>query len=188
MAVQDVFIGFGSNLGERCTYINQALLAISRLPGSSLEKLSSLYETAPVGYLNQGAFLNGAVLVQSSLEACDLLERLLDIENSLGRVRLERWGPRTIDLDILFYGDIVIELPDLLVPHPEIIKRIFVLEPLSEIAPGWLHPGVERTISELWHNYQSNNPDEDPCRKVAAPPLIALNEVKDGIFYRYGQS
>ena len=188
MPAQEVFIGFGSNLGDRCTFINQALQALSRLPATSLEKLSSLYETAPVGYLEQGAFLNGAVLVRSSLKAFDLLERLLDIENSLGRVRLERWGPRTIDLDILFYGDAVIEFPDLLVPHPEIIKRIFVLEPLHEIAPDWLHPGVDSTISDLWHNYQSSNPDEDPCRVVAGPPLIALNEVKNGIFYRYGQS
>ena len=184
----EVFIGFGSNLGDRCALINLALRALSDLPTTFLKKLSSLYETAPVGYLEQGAFLNGAVLIKSSLAATELLVQLLAIENSLGRVRKERWGPRTIDLDILFYGNEVIDEVDLLVPHPELAKRIFVLEPLHEIAPVWLHPQLGGTISELLHQYQLSHPEEVPCRIVAAPPEVALNEVKDGIFYRYGQS
>ena len=187
MSLHEVFIGFGSNLGDRCALINQALLALSRLPTTSLEKLSSLYETAPVGYLEQDSFLNGVVLVKGSLKASDLLERLLEIESSLGRVRKERWGPRTIDLDILFYGDAIIDAPDLHVPHPELFKRIFVLEPLYEIAPVWLHPGFGGTISELLHQYQLNHPKEEACRIVARSPGVDLNEVSDGIFYRYGQ-
>ena len=182
-----VFIGFGSNLGNRCALINQALQALSDLPTISLKKLSSLYETAPVGYLEQGAFLNGAILIKSSLAASELLERLLAIENTLGRVRKERWGPRTIDLDILFYGDQIIDEVDLLVPHPELGKRLFVLEPLHEIASTWLHPRFGGTISELLHKYQLSNPEEVPCRIVAGPPEVALDEVRDGIFYRYSQ-
>ncbi len=185
MSEPNVFIGFGSNLGDRCALINQALLALSKLPSTFLEKLSSLYETAPVGYLEQGSFLNGVVLVKSTLDAPFLLESLLAIENSLGRERKERWGPRTIDLDILFYGDEVIDTSDLLVPHPELVKRKFVLEPLHEIAPSWLHPCLGGTISELLYNYQSNNPGEDPCSIVAGSPQVALTEVKNGIFYRY---
>ncbi len=188
MSEREVFIGFGSNLGDRCGLINQALQALSELPKTYLEKLSSLYETAPVGYLEQGAFLNGAVLIKSSLSAPGLLKNLLVIENSLGRVRKERWGPRTIDLDILFYGDQKIDEVDLVVPHPELVKRIFVLEPLHEIAPAWLHPGFGGTISELLDKYQLNHSEEEPCRIVATSPGVALNEVRDGIFYRYGQS
>ncbi len=189
MTSLNVFIGFGSNLGDRCGLINQALLALSRLPETSLEKLSSLYETAPVGYLEQGTFLNGVVLVKSSFRAASLLEGLLEIENSLGRVREERWGPRTVDLDIIFYGNEVIDTAILRVPHPELTNRIFVLEPLSEIAPDWLHPQLGGTISTLLYKYQSNNPEEALCRIVAGPPEVALNnEVKDGIFYRYSQS
>ncbi|MCD6430971.1 MAG: 2-amino-4-hydroxy-6-hydroxymethyldihydropteridine diphosphokinase [Deltaproteobacteria bacterium] len=188
MSEREVFIGFGSNLGDRCLLINQALQALSDLPTIFLKKLSSLYETAPVGYLEQGVFLNGVVLVKVSLSATELLERLLSIENSLGRVRKERWGPRTIDLDILFYGEQKIDEVDLIVPHPELVKRMFVLEPLHEIAPDWLHPGFGGTISELLYQYQLNHPEEEPCRIVAPSPGVALNEVRDGIFYRYGQS
>ena len=187
MSECEVFIGFGSNLGDRCLFINQALQALSNLPTISLKKLSSLYETAPVGYLEQGVFLNGVVLVKAFLSVSELLGCLLCIENSLGRVRKERWGPRTIDLDILFYGDQKIDEVDLVVPHPELVKRIFVLEPLHEIAPEWVHPRVGGTISELLHQYQLNHPEEGPCRIVAPSPGIVLNEVRDGIFYRYGQ-
>lgn len=188
MSEREVFIGFGSNLGDRCAFINLALQALSVLPTTSLKKLSSLYETAPVGYLEQGAFLNGAVIVKSLLTAPELLGRLLAIENTLGRVRKKRWGPRTIDLDILFYGDEIIDEVDLLVPHPELARRIFVLEPLHEIAPAWQHPRLGVTIAELLCQYQLKYPEESPCRIMAVPPGVALNEVRDGIFYRYGQS
>ncbi len=181
----EVFIGFGGNLGDRCSFINQALRKLTKLPTTSLEKLSSLYETAPVGYLEQGAFLNGVALIKSSLGAFDLLERLLEIESLLGRVRKQRWGPRTVDLDIILYGNHVIDAPNLLVPHPELTNRIFVLEPLSEIVPDRLHPQLGGSISEFLRKYQSNNPQETPCRIMAGPPEIALTEVKDGIFYRY---
>ncbi|MBN2809343.1 MAG: 2-amino-4-hydroxy-6-hydroxymethyldihydropteridine diphosphokinase [Deltaproteobacteria bacterium] len=188
MSINEVFIGFGSNLGDRCALINKALSALAVLPATFLVKLSSLYETAPVGYLEQGAFLNGVIQVRSGLSAPALLERLLAIENTLGRVRKERWGPRTIDLDILFYGAAVISSPDLLVPHPELVRRRFVLEPLCEIAPAWRHPQLTVTIAELLHQYQLNNPDEIPCRIVAGALPVVSHEVTDGIFYRYGQS
>ena len=188
MSECEVFIGFGSNLGDRRVLINQALQALSELPTTSLSKLSSLYETVPVGYLEQGGFLNGVALIKSSLIASELLEQLLAIENRLGRVRKERWGPRTIDLDILFYGDNLIDEADLQVPHPELCKRLFVLEPLCEIAPAWLHPRLDRTISQLLHQYQLKHPEEVAGRIVVSPPRLALDEVRDGIFYRHSQS
>ena len=183
MSECEVLIGFGSNLGDRRALVNQALQALSDLPATSLENLSSLYETVPVGYLEQGAFFNGVVLIRSSLAASELLAQLLAIENLLGRVRKERWGPRTIDLDILFYGNEIIDEVDLVVPHPEVAKRIFVLEPLNEIAPDWLHPQFGGTISKLLHKYQLSYPEVAPCEIVAVPPEVALDEVRDGIFY-----
>jgi len=128
------------------------------------------------------------VKLKSSLTASELLSLLLDIENQLGRVRKERWGPRTIDLDIIFYGDDLIDEVDLQVPHPECDKRLFVLEPLCEIAPEWFHPRLDRSISQLLHQHQLKHSEEVAGRIVALPPKIALNEVNDGIFYRYSQS
>lgn len=188
MSEGKIFIGFGSNLGDRSALINQALQSLSDLPTTTIIKLSSLYETVPVGYLEQGGFLNGVVLVQSCLTAFELLERLLAIENQLGRVRKERWGPRTIDLDILFYGDSLIDEVALQVPHPELGKRLFVLEPLCELAPTWVHSQLDGTISELLYQYKLKYPEEVPGLIVAAPPKFELNEVRDGIFYRYSQS
>ena len=189
MAVEaEVFVGFGSNLGDRCAVINQALAAVSRLPLSRLEKLSSLYETAPVGYLDQGAFLNGVLGLRTRLEADHLLVELLRIEAELGRVRKQRWGPRTIDLDIILYGDEIISSDRLSVPHPELCNRLFVLEPLHEIAPQCLLPGLHKSVEEVLFQYRESHPDEPAAVLVAEPLRAGLHEVDDGIFYRYRQS
>jgi 2-amino-4-hydroxy-6-hydroxymethyldihydropteridine diphosphokinase len=184
---REVYIGFGSNLGDRCALINQALAAVAELPQSRLVRLSSLYETAPVGYLDQGAFLNGVAQLVSTLSPAQLLAGLLGLENELGRVRLKRWGPRTIDLDILLIGDEVIDEKDLTVPHPEMVNRLFVLEPLAEIAPGLLHPVKLLEIIAILNQYRETHPAEEAAVVVADPPGV-LSEESDGIFYRYRQS
>jgi len=190
MSESEVLVGFGSNLGDRSRLINRALKAISRLPETSLLKLSSLYETAPVGYLEQGAFLNGIVQLKTLMSASELLACLLAIEKSLGRERIERWGPRTVDLDILFFADRIIDEVDLIVPHPEMARRLFVLEPLCEIVPDWIHPVLCETVSALLNKHQISNPLEEPCRLVSSPLDVAHSKekVEDGIFYRYSES
>jgi 2-amino-4-hydroxy-6-hydroxymethyldihydropteridine diphosphokinase len=110
-----------------------------------------VYETAPVGYLDQPAFLNQVIAVETSLDAPSLLSVLLDVERSLGRVRTIRNGPRTIDLDILLFGDNAVDLPNLTIPHPRMLDRRFVLEPLSAIAPTLRHPLTGETIA---HHFQ----------------------------------
>ncbi len=182
-----VYIGFGSNLGERLETINRALTELGRLPETFLGGLSPLYESAPVGYLDQGPFLNGVARLDTALSARRLLERLLAIEKKLGRVRGIRWGPRTIDLDIIIFGRAVIADEDLVVPHPEYVRRRFVLEPLAELAPGLVCPRSGRTIGRLLQQQILTHPEEVPLSRVAEPPAGNPSEVKDGIFYRYRQ-
>jgi 2-amino-4-hydroxy-6-hydroxymethyldihydropteridine diphosphokinase len=182
------YIGFGSNLGDRCALVNQALVKVTELPTCRLTGLSSLYESAPVGYLEQGNFLNGVVRLETSLAAGELLARLLFIEQELGRVREIHWGPRTIDLDILLYGNVRIGEAKLKIPHPELVNRSFVLEPLAEIAPELIPPNFAENIARLWEHHKTSHPEVAPLIKVAVPPAGDLQEVKDGIFYRYRQS
>lgn len=140
------FIGLGSNLGEREDNIRAALEAIAELPDTDLVRVSSLYDTEPVGEVDQPNFLNAAVMVDTELDPRTLLWNLMLIEKRLGRVRTQRWGPRTIDLDLLLYGEELIEDDDLRVPHPEIIRRSFVLVPLVELEPRLVHPGTGETL------------------------------------------
>jgi 2-amino-4-hydroxy-6-hydroxymethyldihydropteridine diphosphokinase len=140
------FIGLGSNLGEREQAIRSALEAIADLPQTDLVRVSSLYDTEPVGEVDQPNFLNAAAMVDTELDARQLLWNLMLIEKRLGRVRTQPWGPRTIDLDLLLFGDEIIEDDDLRVPHPEIIRRSFVLVPLVELEPRLVHPGTGETM------------------------------------------
>ncbi len=129
------YIGLGSNLGNRKENIRLAIEKIKELKETTVTKISSLIETDPVGGPAQGKFLNAAIEIQTNLSAPELLRHLQKIESRLGRVRTVKNGPRTIDLDILFYGDKQINQEDLIVPHPRIKEREFVLAPLREIAP-----------------------------------------------------
>ena len=129
------YLGIGSNLGQREGYIHRAIELLQTSPGIDVKRVSSLYETDPVGGPPQGKFLNGTLEIQTSLSPRDLLQRLKEIEKLTGRLARERYGPREIDLDILLYGDHQIQEPDLVIPHPEMWKRSFVLTPLKEIAP-----------------------------------------------------
>lgn len=146
-------MGLGSNLGDREATLQNALTALAATPGIQIVAVSTFRETAPVGYLDQPTFLNGAVALETELPAADLLARLLDVERSLGRTRDgPRFGPRTVDLDLLAYGEETIEAPGLRVPHPRLHERRFVLEPLAELAPGLEIPGrgrVEALLAKL---------------------------------------
>jgi 2-amino-4-hydroxy-6-hydroxymethyldihydropteridine diphosphokinase len=140
--VTRVFVGLGSNLGGRDANLRQALDLLAGEPGVELGRVSAFRDTEPVGYLDQPRFLNAAAEVETDLSPAEFLARLLAIERRLGRVRTgPRFGPRTIDLDLLLYGDETIDAPGLRVPHPRLHERRFVLEPLAELDPGLVVPG-----------------------------------------------
>jgi 2-amino-4-hydroxy-6-hydroxymethyldihydropteridine diphosphokinase len=140
--VTRAYIGVGANLGEREATIRAAVDLLAAEPGVDVVAVSRLRETDPVGYLDQPRFLNGAVAVETRLSGRELLERLLAIERRLGRTRTgPRFGPRTIDLDVLLYGDETIDEPGLRVPHPRLHERRFALEPLEELDPDVVVPG-----------------------------------------------
>ena len=144
-----VLLGLGSNLGGRREFIERAARLIDEIEGVELKSISSLIETEPVGGPPQGRYLNGAAELETALEPRDLLARLQEVEAELGRVRKVLNGPRNIDLDILLFGDLVVEAGDLVLPHPRMCERAFVLEPLNEIAPGRVHPIKRKSIEEL---------------------------------------
>lgn len=147
--MKHVFLLLGSNIGNRIEYIETAYNLISLRAGEIVLK-SSVYETEPWGNDNQQPYLNSVIEINTSLQAIDLLNVILSIETELGRVRdgIEN-QPRTIDIDILFYGDEIIELPGLIIPHPRLQQRNFALTPLMEIAPNFKHPRLNKSISEL---------------------------------------
>jgi len=143
------FIGIGSNVGDRAAHVAAAIGRIAELPRTELIKVSSLIETEPAGVTGQSKFLNGAAELRTELDPLELLDELQSIENDLGRVRAVRWGPRTIDLDILLYDNEVIDEDRLRVPHPLMCERWFVLVPLAEIAPDAVHATTGKTAGEL---------------------------------------
>lgn len=143
------YLGVGTNLGDRMGNIREALRKLRDLPTIRLGRVSSVYETAPVGLTDQPDFLNLIVSVRTGLAPPALLGALLNIENQMGRVRTERWGPRVIDLDLLLYGGERVSLPELTVPHPRLRERAFVLVPLAEIAPEMTLPGDEKKVADL---------------------------------------
>ena len=150
-----VYLALGSNIGTREKYLKGAVEKIAEQ--SELLAHSSLYETEPVGYENQGWFLNAVIKIQTSLSAQKLLQFLLAIEEKLERTRTIKNGPRTIDLDILFYGTEIIEKDDLKIPHPRLQNRAFVLTPLNEIAPRLIHPGLQQTICDILSEFYDAN-------------------------------
>jgi 2-amino-4-hydroxy-6-hydroxymethyldihydropteridine diphosphokinase len=137
------YVGLGANLGDRAETIRGALGLLAAEPGVRVLAVSTLRETEPVGYLDQPSFLNGAAAVETELPPKELLERLLALERRLGRVRGTgpRYGPRVIDLDLLLYGDEVVDEPGLVIPHPRLHERRFALEPLAELDPALEIPG-----------------------------------------------
>ena len=143
-----VLIGLGSNLGDRAANIRKALTSLTASGHFHLEKRSLLYETEPVGP-PQPEFLNGAAQGQTDLSPESLLKLFKKVERETGRQDGPRWGPRVVDLDLLFYAESAVETPRVTVPHPRLAEREFVLVPLSEIAPSWRHPKLQKSVLEL---------------------------------------
>lgn len=142
------YLLLGSNLGNRMKYIASAISEIEAKLGS-IGRRSSLYQTASWGKHDQPDFLNQVIELKTSLEPKDLLSGILGIESDLGRKRIEKWGSRTIDIDILIYDDQIVNEPELIIPHPYLAFRRFCLMPLCEIAPEFLHPVLKKNIHEL---------------------------------------
>ena len=145
----NVFLSLGSNLDDRRTNLRRAAALINKEIGK-IAKSSSLYETEPWGNTDQPAFLNQVVMANTTLDPRGLLEAITRIEREMGRQRKEKWGPRTIDVDILFYGKRVIRDKGLEIPHPELPQRGFVLVPMMEIAPDFEHPTLKKPMDELY--------------------------------------
>jgi 2-amino-4-hydroxy-6-hydroxymethyldihydropteridine diphosphokinase len=141
------YLSLGSNIGDREAHLRDAIARLASI--GQVKAVSSPYETEPVEFTAQDCFVNCAVLLETSFSPPELMARLLEIERGLGRERIRKKGPRTIDIDILLFGDLVVDSADLTIPHPAMAQRRFVLEPLAEIAPDVVHPGLQRTAREL---------------------------------------
>lgn len=153
----NAYIALGSNLGDRELNLLRAVAEIGKLPDSKVTALSSFYETSPVGNVDQDSFYNAVLRLTTGLDARSLLTHLLRIEDTVfKRVRTIHQGPRRMDLDLLLYGDRIIDGEDLVVPHPRLAERRFVLQPLCEIAPNLVHPLTGKTIQELLASLKSN--------------------------------
>lgn len=144
-----IFLSLGTNLGDREAYLRQAIDLLADSEGIVLHRTSSIYETVPVGYTDQALFLNMVVQGETDLTPQQLLQKVLEVELRLGRTREVRWGPRTIDIDILLYNNKQIKEQDLTIPHPRMKERAFVLIPLAELADNLLIPGEERSVVDL---------------------------------------
>jgi 2-amino-4-hydroxy-6-hydroxymethyldihydropteridine diphosphokinase len=155
MTPVEVYLGLGSNLGDRMDNLTSAVKRLSRK--IRIKKLSSVYETKPMYIKEQPLFLNSVLSASTKLAPSELLHFIKDIESDLGRQASFRNAPRLIDIDILFYGDQVINSPDLTIPHPRIIERAFVLMPLTEIAPKLVHPVSRKKISDLLARAEGKN-------------------------------
>ncbi len=142
-----VFLSLGSNLGNRENNLNGAIAELKKIV--TVVQQSLWYETAPVGLVKQPNFLNLVVEIQTTLAPEELLQACLDIEHKLGRIRTVRFGPRTIDIDLLFYGDQIQNTTTLTLPHPRLHERAFVLTPLNDIAPDFFHPIFGKTVNQL---------------------------------------
>lgn len=143
------YLALGSNIGNREDTLRKAIRRLNELPGIRVKRVSSVYETDPVGYVDQDAFLNMAVAVETELSAEQLLETALAVERELGRVRTIRWGPRTIDIDLLLYGSYTVQKEHLMIPHPAMAERAFVLVPLRDVWEGGALPVYNQTIDHF---------------------------------------
>lgn len=168
----DVILSLGSNIGDRSAYLRKAVVEIRSF--ATAVRCSPVYETEPVGYERQGLFLNAVVLIKTVLSPRDLMNRLLLTEARSGRIRSERYGPRTLDIDIIFYGRQIIREDGLNIPHPEFANRRFVLAPMAEIAPDWVCPVNRKSIAELLDIC----PDKKSVRRL---PDIRLDDQADFI-------
>jgi dihydroneopterin aldolase/2-amino-4-hydroxy-6-hydroxymethyldihydropteridine diphosphokinase len=146
------YLGLGSNISDRASFLKHALEALQAEQRVQVVRCSSIYETEPYGPVEQSDFLNMIVQIETLLPSFALLRYIHKIETDLERVRDVHWGPRTIDLDLLVFGQTITQSEELSLPHPEIARRAFVLKPLAEIAPHLVVPGINRSVMDLWQN------------------------------------
>lgn len=166
-------IALGSNQGDRAQHLLTAIDLLRSHPQIAVEQLSSFHLTSPVGGPpGQDAYFNAAAVVKTELPPNDLLESLLSIEQQLGRVRTVRWGPRTIDLDLLLYGDAIVQTPETAVPHPRMHERRFVLGPAAEIAPDFFHPVLRQTVGEMLNDMPAASASEPSMRLFTSPASV----------------
>ncbi len=144
------YLSVGSNMGDKVQYISGAIRALASHPQIKVKKVSDLIQSRPYGVLEQEDFLNGALEIETLLAPEELLDAVHDIEDAAGRVRVRRWGPRTLDLDLLFYDKLIYESDTLVIPHADLQNRDFVLEPLSTLAPNYRHPILGKTVMQLF--------------------------------------
>jgi 2-amino-4-hydroxy-6-hydroxymethyldihydropteridine diphosphokinase len=146
--MNNVYLLIGGNVGNRSENLQRAIIALDQTCGH-IVRGSAIYETAAWGKTDQQPFLNQALLLETRFTAPELLQHTLEAEKLLGRVRQERYGPRIIDIDILFFNNDIVREPDLVIPHPEVQNRRFALTPLHELAPGLVHPVLQKSIEQL---------------------------------------
>jgi 2-amino-4-hydroxy-6-hydroxymethyldihydropteridine diphosphokinase len=158
-----VFLLIGGNIGDRLQNLHQAINGLSAVCGPIIQQ-SAVYETAAWGITDQAAFLNQALLLTTSLPAQELITTILSVEEEMGRRRMEKFGPRVIDIDILFFNDEIINEPNLIIPHPQLQNRRFALAPMNEIAPQLVHPVLHKTIAQLL----AECPDELAVKRLKA--------------------
>lgn len=151
------FLSLGSNVGDRLSYLRLATAAVAQLPKTTIVTVSSIYETEPIGKKDQPDFLNAAIELKTGLSPRELFVMIKEVEVQLGRTTTERWGPREIDLDLLYYDSLIFDDVKLRIPHPEILKRRFVLIPLAEIAAGLIDPVHQRSIHDLLQTCPGTN-------------------------------
>lgn len=144
-----VYLSTGSNLGDRLAHLHKAVQALQDTPGIQVTRVSSVYETEPWGFLDQPRFLNQVIELETDIPALDLLPIMKQMERDLGRTPNFKNGPRVIDLDIILYGDQIIEQEGLIIPHPHVEERAFVLVPLADLVPEFVHPLLGKTIRQL---------------------------------------
>ena len=158
---RDVYIGLGANLGKGLDALRSAVTSLEETGLVEVQRASSIYKTTPIGDIEQDDFFNAVIGVDTQLSPRGLLALMLETEQQFGRERTIRWGPRILDLDLLFFGDVIEDMPGLLVPHPEILNRGFVLVPMVEIAPDFVHPVLKQTTRELCEAWISRTPSAD---------------------------
>ncbi len=165
MNCETAYIGFGSNLGDRQKYIFDAINLLKNTQGIFLCEVSPIYETKPVGYKDQPDFLNCVAKIETTLSPEKLLDACVYIENELERKRIIKWGPRTIDLDVLFYGDLIVNNENLKIPHPLLHEREFVLVPLKDLSPDFRHPKFHNSIDELYKSFLKKHKSTDEIKR-----------------------
>jgi 2-amino-4-hydroxy-6-hydroxymethyldihydropteridine diphosphokinase len=164
-----VYLSLGSNLGDRQKYLRLAVEALGRTPLVDVQRVSPLYETEPVGVKEQPDFLNAAAEIECRIPARELYDRIKEIETAIGRTRSQRWGPREIDIDIIYFGSLVLADGTVTVPHRERSNRRFVLQPIADLAPDYVDPVLGISVGELLAKC------DDPARVVRIPDTLPLS-------------